>query len=205
MASNVYAEFMPSDREAPAATRIGDVPDDENIELSLYLKARGKAVKGLQSRSQVAAERQAEHKGDIAKIVAFAGEVGLRVVAVQAERRLVKLSGDAKSVQKIFRTKLGRYKGHGGPFRGRAGRVSLPEDLIPIVEAVLGLDTRPVAAPRIVFAGKDAAGTSFLPNQVAGFYDVPNDATGAGECIALIELGGDSMLPILRRHSRRWG
>jgi len=190
MARDDYAEFVPSDRKAPAEPWVGDVPDDEEIEISLYLKPSGGAG-ARRSRVQIAAERQAAYQGDIERIVAFAGEAGLAVVAVQAERRVVKLKGDAKTVQRIFRTRLGRYQGGGQVFRGRAGMLSLPADLIPIVEAVLGLDTRPAAAARLVYPDRDAvAGTSFLPNQVAGFYDVPGDVTGAGECIALIELGG---------------
>ncbi len=191
MASSVYAEFLPSHRDAPAVPRIGEVPDDENIELSFYLKPHDGESKAPRSRHELAAARQTDYQSEIAKIIAFAGAAGLHVVSVQAQRRLVKLSGDAKTVQQVFRTRLGRYQGDGQAFRGRAGKLSLPEDLIPIVEAVLGLDTRPAATTRIAYPDQNAAaGASFLPNQVAGFYDVPTDVTGAGECIALIELGG---------------
>lgn len=190
MAATAYTEFSPSHRAAPSAKRIGDLAPDETIEFSLYLKPRGQEPAQRQSRAEILAQRQADHKDDIAKVEAFATEAGLHIVSIHPERRLIKLSGNARTVQQAFRTTLGRYQGEKQEFRGRAGMLSLPEDLIPIVEAVLGLDTRPAAQSRIAYRDKAAEGTSFLPNQVAGFYNVPESMTGAGECIALIELGG---------------
>jgi kumamolisin len=59
---------------------------------------------------------------------------------------------------------------------------------------VLGLDTRPQARPhfRVRDVGPAAAarGTSYTPNQVAGIYQFPAETTGAGQTIAVIELGG---------------
>jgi kumamolisin len=66
-----------------------------------------------------------------------------------------------------------------------------------VVEAILGLDNRPQARPRFrsrpaqgnIHRRRHAAAVSYTPPQVAAFYDYPN-ATGAGQCIGLIELGG---------------
>ena len=74
--------------------------------------------------------------------------------------------------------------------RCRSGELSLPESLHPHVMAVLGLDDRPVA--RAQFRRSPRAGTdgAFTPVQVADLYAFPDDASGAGQTIALIELGG---------------
>ena len=60
-----------------------------------------------------------------------------------------------------------------------------------VVLAVLGLDTRPQARPH--FRARDAAaapGRTYPPNQVADIYQFPAGTTGAGQTIAVIELGG---------------
>jgi kumamolisin len=74
----------------------------------------------------------------------------------------------------------------------------VPKDLAPAIVAVLGFDTRPVARPhfRVSQGGQGVirpslgAPQGFTPGQIAGLYQFPQGATGAGQCIALIELGG---------------
>jgi len=67
-----------------------------------------------------------------------------------------------------------------------------------IVTAVLGLDNRPQARPHfrtykpaitMHVSTRQAAGT-LTPPQVAHAYDFPPNTDGAGQCIAIIELGG---------------
>jgi kumamolisin len=59
---------------------------------------------------------------------------------------------------------------------------------------VLGLDTRPQARAHFRAAGTGSAaaaqGTSYPPNQVADIYQFPAGTTGAGQTVAIIELGG---------------
>jgi kumamolisin len=72
----------------------------------------------------------------------------------------------------------------------------VPEELKDIVEAVFGLDDRPQAKPHLRIRGNvgnvqwHAATTSFTPVELARLYDFPTGATGAGQCIGIIELGG---------------
>lgn len=68
--------------------------------------------------------------------------------------------------------------------------MSLPGELLPVVEAVLGLDTRPAAKPRLVMIAAAAAAAANRPDQIAALYQFPRQGNGAGQCIALIELGG---------------
>ena len=56
--------------------------------------------------------------------------------------------------------------------------------------AVLGLDTRPEFRAHFRPRAAAAQGTSYSPNQVADIYQFPAGTTGAGQTIAVIELGG---------------
>jgi kumamolisin len=62
--------------------------------------------------------------------------------------------------------------------------------LVGVVEAVLGLDNRPQArSQHRLFRPAAATLTAFNPNQVADLYGIPA-SDGAGQTIAVIELGG---------------
>jgi kumamolisin len=188
MVSTNYVEFHASHRDTPPGTRQGDVAPDQEIEISLYLKPRG-SVAGL-SREDVASHRATVHQGDIQLIRDFADQAELKIAAVEPARRLVRLSGPVGAMQAAFRTSLSHYHHGKHRFRGRTGMLSMPQDVAEVVESVLGLDTRPAAAPRLIMPRAADAGTSYLPNRVAAFYNYPAGVTGAGQCIALIELGG---------------
>ncbi len=193
MPSNSYIPFEASRRPPPAAaTRMGDVPDDEQIEISIYLKPRdlSPAPDSDHPRAALSAARAEVHKDDIRLISEFAGEHGLTVLSVEPGRRLVRLSGSAAKLQAAFRTHLSYFHDGKQRFRARSGVLFLPQDLSAIVESVLGLDTRPQAVPRLRHSNDAAAMAGYLPNQVAAFYDYPTNVTGKGQCIALIELGG---------------
>jgi kumamolisin len=195
MVSKTYVDFPSSERGAPTLGSLaGPVPASEKIEVSLYLKPRHDTSstdhKGGDPRADMRARRARQHGGDIKLIEAFAHEAGLTIVTVDPGRRLIRLAGPADKMEAAFRTKLHHYHHGKTQFRGRTGRLHLPEDVAPIVESVLGLDTRPAAQPRLIRHPNAAAATSYLPTQVGAFYQYPSGVTGAGQCIALIELGG---------------
>lgn len=188
MARQPYTEFTPSLKPTPPGTMTGPVADNEIIEISIYLKPRP-LPSGL-GPDELSTQRRADHAADIALIQDFAAQFGLTITEVAAARRLIRLRGDAASMQAAFRTSLHHYHHETYSFRGRSGTLSLPADIAAVVEAVLGLDTRKIAAPRSVIRPAASTAASFLPNAVAKFYQCPPDLTGAGQCIALIELGG---------------
>jgi carboxypeptidase C (cathepsin A) len=197
MASTAYVALEGSHRDPPQdAKRLADLGPDEPVEVSIYLKRRQdpEELAALadpdRRRAAMAEQRRLQHADDIRLIRAFAGANGLTVLAVEPARRLVRLAGPAARMEAAFRTKLAHYEADGRRFRGRAGPVSLPEGLAAIVESVLGLDTRPTARHGRVRFRPAEAGAGYLPNQLRAFYGVPADATAAGQCVALIELGG---------------
>jgi kumamolisin len=124
---------------------------------------------------------------DVAAVRAFAERNGVEVEEVDPGARTVRLRGSASSLTRAFDTELKLYEVDGRHVRGREGTLALPDDLDGTVVAVLGLDNRPAAAPR--FRPAAAAPSGLTAVQVAHAYQFPA-ATGAGQIIAIIELGG---------------
>jgi kumamolisin len=144
---------------------------------------------------------------DRALVKQFASANGLSVVTEDPARSTVHLSGTVAQMEKAFGVQMHQFAYPSGTYRGISTAASVPAALHGVVEAVLGLDTRPAArthhrihkmaqAPEV--PGKLGARTAktqlpyFSPDEFAALYNFP-DSTGAGECVALIELGGGYM------------
>jgi kumamolisin len=189
MAELHYHAFPESHHNAPKhAHRHEKLADDERVEASVYVKPHPVATV-FTSHEAVLADRAKRHDPDIAIIRQFAADHGLTVIEADARRRLVRLAGTAKAMGEAFKVELNWYGAEGARFRGYTGALQLRSDIAGIVESVLGLDTRPVAQPRLIKSAQ-AAATAYLPNQIGALYGIPTHETGAGQCIAIIELGG---------------
>jgi kumamolisin len=131
---------------------------------------------------------------DLDAVARFARDHNLTVVETSAGRRVMTVSGVVADFNRAFNIELHNYEHAQGTYRGRTGPIHLPEALKDIVEGVFGLDNRPQAKPHFRrAAGQIRAHTpssSFTPPQLAKLYAYPASATGAGQAIALIELGG---------------
>jgi kumamolisin len=123
----------------------------------------------------------------------------LQVTAVHPATRRIKVAGTVAELASVFGTTLAQvsspdHQGRMVTHRYREGPLYVPAALDGVVTAVLGLDTRPEFRPHVRTRrapGPAAApGTSYQPNQVAGIYDFPAGTTGAGQTVAVIELGG---------------
>ena len=123
--------------------------------------------------------------------------LGLEITAVHPASRRIKVAGTLGQLSSVFGAELRQVsspapKGHGTvTHRYREGPLFVPAPLDGVVLAVLGLDNRPQARPH--FRARDAAaaqGHTYPPNQVADIYQFPAGTTGAGQTIAVIELGG---------------
>jgi kumamolisin len=147
------------------------------------------------------AEYKKHHAADpdaIKQIRAFAREFNLKVEpdSTSTVRRTVRLSGRAADVQKAFGVVLEQKTIDGVDYRLREGSIQLPESLLGVVDAVLGLDNRPQAKPHFRVhkptptPGPNVAPSSYAPPQVAQAYQFPATASGAGQTIGIIELGG---------------
>ncbi|MCC8405848.1 S53 family peptidase [Paraburkholderia sp. MMS20-SJTN17] len=197
-----------SERHVEKGTKvIGQCDPAERIEVFVMLRRQQQAqFDALMSRiaaddpsvKPLSREALAKDYGaapeDIAKVRAFAGAHGLAVVREDPSARTVVLGGTIAQFESAFEVKLERYQHHvAGPFRGRTGTISVPDDLHGIVEAVLGLDNRPQARPyfriRPPFVPARARQVSYTPPQLASLYQFPQ-GDGAGQCVGIIELGG---------------
>ena len=199
-------EVTGSHIQPPAATRVGPTPPDTPVTVSVYLTDRdpdplldlppqsapGAAV---ETKSAVATDRRAAlaaaraDSRDMTAVTAFAAAHGLTIEHTDAARRLIRLSGPASAVEAAFATTLHEYDGARGRFRARSGVLKVPADVARSVAAVLGLDQRPVATPKL--RRKAHAASGFLPNAVGAIYGFPQGSgVGAGQTIGIIELGG---------------
>ena len=129
-------------------------------------------------------------------VMAFAKEFNLKVKddPTAETRRTVQLTGTAADFQKAFGVVLEQKIIDGAEYRVREGGIQLPASLVGSVVAVLGLDNRPQAKPHIrernLKVQTAAAPVSYTPPQVAEAYQWPSAASGAGQTIGIIELGG---------------
>ena len=199
--------LLPGSEKAAAtgAVHVKATPAGSKVTVSVIVK-RKEALKvnaGGGRRSGPVRVTRAEFKRRFAadpaalKLVkAFAREYGLKVEAdpTAAIRRTVQLTCTAAQMQKAFGVSLEQKTIGGAEYRVRDGGIHLPKGLAGAVEAVLGLDNRPQAKAHFRVQGAKAANaadpTSYTPVQVAEAYQFPAGASGAGETIGIIELGG---------------
>jgi len=125
---------------------------------------------------------------DVVLVERFARDMGLVVLESNVARRSVVVEGTLGELGRAFGTSISLYARDGVTFRGRTGTLSVPRALDGIVAGVFGIDTRPQA--RAQFRPASAAATSYSAPTVARAYGFPTGVTGAGETIAIIELGG---------------
>jgi kumamolisin len=191
------------------AREIGPANPNETVDVTIRLRSRaGKKpivnaaefTKPIGQRTILSRkEFEQRHGADpesIARVESFAREHKLLVKEKSPGRRTVILTGTVAAMNEAFGVELKEYEHPSGRYRGRTGSVHLPAELHEVVEGVFGLDNRPQAKPHFrrrqgrggVRAA--AASLSYTPIQVAALYNFPTGVDGAGECIALIELGG---------------
>jgi kumamolisin len=192
----------------PGARVLGPADPTERLEVSVLVRRRAQQAMQARVARLAAGERigwlskqdfARDHgatSSDIDRVRASAQAQGLSVVQEHAARRTVILSGTVGQFMAAFGVQLHHMSHDGGTYRGRTGGIYLPAEWDGIVEAILGLDNRPQARPHFrerrplgnVFR-RAVAPVSFTPPEVAALYGYP-PGTGAGQCVALIELGG---------------
>ena len=203
-----------SERQAlPGARRVGPIPDNQEVRISLVLRRRDdahlpepKAGAEPLSRREFA-ERYGADPADLEQVARFASEHGLQVRETDQARRTVVLAGPAEAAAKAFQVSFEEYEHEGVRFRARSGAVHVPAELAPLVTAVIGLDSRPQAKPHFRRLEREglsarAATRAFTPLEIARLYDFPADLDGHGQKIALIELGGGYRKDDLRTYFR---
>jgi kumamolisin len=200
-----------SEKAAPAnAVHVKATPPKAMLTVSLIVRRKEPLkinTRGGRATGPVRvtrAEYKKHHTADpeaLKLISAFAKEFNLKVEPdpTAATRRTVQLTGTAADIQKAFGIALEQKIIDGVEYRVREGGIQLPSMLIGYVLAVLGLDNRPQAKPHfrikrpdseVAHAATTAAPASYTPPQVAHAYQFPATASGAGQTIGILELGG---------------
>jgi kumamolisin len=184
----------------PSATPAGHLDTSERAELTLVLRRRAdlpaEIVEGpTVLTSDELAERYGADPADTDLVRQTLTSGGLEVTAVHPATRRIKVAGTLGELSRTFGVTLQQVNstGPGGQVvthRYREGPLYVPAALEGIVLAVLGLDTRPEFRAHFRPRAAAAQGTSYFPNQVADIYQFPTGTTGAGQTIAVIELGG---------------
>ncbi|RRA50075.1 protease pro-enzyme activation domain-containing protein [Acidipila sp. EB88] len=189
------------------SSQTGPIAPDQILTVSVITRRKKPLVLsdlGGQVLTHLEFEREyAADADDFEALRVFAHEHGLSVdeAASSLARRTLVLKGPASRMETAFGVKLHTYQHlkHNKHFHCFEGSLSLPADQADRIEAVLGLDTRPIAKShmRRLETGVDgniiranATSASFSPVQVAALYGFPKNLTGAGQCIGILELGG---------------
>jgi kumamolisin len=185
----------------PDVTETAPLDMQERAEVTLVLRRRAELPEEIVAGPTVLSSDQlaARYGADPADVDLVSRELtsrGLEVTAVYAVTRRVKVAGTLGDLSSVFGTTLRQVTspepkaGRPVTHRYREGPLFLPAALDGVVTAVLGLDTRPQAQPHFRPQAAAAQGTSYTPNQVADIYNFPAGTTGAGQTVAVIELGG---------------
>jgi kumamolisin len=184
------------------ARRIGAADPDEQVSVTVVVRRAPGAQPPVATSEPLAraafAQAHGAHDDDLAAIERFARDHGLNVADSDADRRTVRLTGTVAAAGRAFGVELHRYEHpEHGAFRGRTGPLFVPRGLQDVVEGVFGLDDRPQLRAQFRVADPRTVTASYTPIEVAQAYDFPAGATGAGQCVAIIELGGGYRQPDL--------
>ncbi|MGI9073449.1 MAG: S53 family peptidase [Bryobacteraceae bacterium] len=172
---------------------VGVPPPDDVIQITLLLKRRNAApppdiIERHLSSAELAKLNGAD-PADIQAVEAFASQHHFCIAHIHPEARSVTLTGPLSTMSAAFGTDLALTHVDGKVLRTRQGSLYIPEALQDRIIAVLGFDERPAAGTRHRFQPRAPGAVSYTPPQVAQAYGFPM-STGAGQTIALIELGG---------------
>jgi kumamolisin len=162
-----YVDLAGSERRPYAgARRVADAAAGEPVEITVLLRRKDDAT------GAIAAHAEAD---PVARRDLSPAELGARFGADDGDvQRVARFAKDAGL--------------EGVAYRGREGAVQIPAELDGVVTAVLGLDDRPQARPRLVQAAA-APPASFAIPDVAKLYDFPS-GTAQDQWVGIIELGG---------------
>ncbi len=166
-------------RELPAGARVtGATPASETIRASLIVKRKQPLdLRSLRGRHLTREEFSSKYAADPAafdQLRAFASQHGLSAdeSASSLDRRTLVLSGTVEQMQQAFQTEIQQVEYNGHRCHIHKTAISLPKEYAPLIDAVLGLDTRPQAKSHLRKL-KDlrpaaASAQSYLPQSGSG-------------------------------------
>ena len=180
---------------------VGPVDPAEEIDFTVVLRRRADLPRDLVEGPDTVSPtelglRFGADPEDVERVSTVFASAGVRVVRVHPGSRRLSAVGPASAVNALFSTELNLVRNQpligDGPFehRARSGVLRVPASLDGIITAVLGLDSRQQAGPRMRVTAAAPGRTSYDPPVLAGVYQFPPHADGTGQTAAIIELGG---------------
>jgi kumamolisin len=198
---------------------IGDIDPEHPKNVTVVLRPKEKidlAARRAAGAPHLTYAEMASNYGadpaDVENLEAYAAENQLTVSEVHMSERTVVLRGRTADVLKAFNVELKLYADRNGDvFTGREGYIYVPAELSDAIEAVMGIDDRSAARahfrrmsdvvpeeyhePRIKLLKREAeaaaAARALKATEVGRLYNFPAHLDGKGQCIAMIELGGN--------------
>ena len=179
-------------RLEPTHPRVGDVDGSAEIEVTVY-------VRGPRAEDD-----------DLRAVSEFADEHGLEVVSSERPRRAsacgARSTRSAPRSRRSCRGCSSIPRAYGT--EGAQGPLTVPAELDGVITSVLGIDNRP--RPSRGSASRRTRRRTYTPVEVGQAYSFPAQATGEGETVGIIELGGgfdtadlDAVFPGARAHAAR--
>lgn len=193
-----------------------------SIQVSVYLRSdpgRTPSVDPLTEAERSPAERRylsaaevQEQYGaapeDLDAVTRFLERSGLSVESTNRTARRLRVRGTPDRLNAAFGIELALMTQNGGDFRTHAGPVQLPADIAERVDAVFGLDDRPLGGTFLRLAPSDMQAAiaawhqadrslakqpagSFLPPQVATLYGFP-DGDASGQTVAVFAFNDEN-------------
>jgi kumamolisin len=187
--------------ELDYATEVGPIDGSTRIELTVFLRRRAELpqelIEGPETITrQELAEQYGAHPDDLDRLRELLTGDDIQIVDSDLGARRVRVSGTIRALTAAFDTSVALIRspdpvtGESVEHRYRSGHLGIPAELDGIVEAVVGLDTRPQARTQHHLLADAAPGTSYTPPQIGQIYNFPQATDGSGQSVAILELGG---------------
>jgi len=189
-----------SERAAVAGAQpAGTLDLEQEIDITVVLRRRAGSPpvgQGARLNREQLTENYGADPADVSRARDVLTNLGLHVVDTDLASRRLRVSGTIRQLCDVFGTTLERVEsprpdtGEPVVHRHRTGPLSIPAELDGAVVAVLGLDDRPQARAHLRRAPATAVTTSYTPIELGRVYKFPPGTAGAGQTLAIVELGG---------------
>ncbi|MBX9723790.1 MAG: S53 family peptidase, partial [Candidatus Obscuribacterales bacterium] len=202
-------ELLDSEVPQPKGKRLGETDPNKEMTTTIMVKSKASDKEMDETIAKIArhemkplsdAEFKAKFGADetaLAHVMKFAADYGLTASEVDEGSGRILLKGKVKNLDEAFKVKIEDFKTTDGVNRERNGIISVPMEIANDVRGVFGLDTGTQAhsqAKRLDegfgFFHPRVASSPNMPDAIAKAYDFPTESSGAGQSVAIIQLGG---------------
>ena len=199
---------------AHGAEKIGPADQSAQAHVTVYVRGKNKPPPISRPGHFITNEEYTATYGasteDLAAIRAFAKEYNLAPANENPATRSIELHGTVGDLSRAFGVTLDHVRIKNKIYRHREGDITIPESLLPILTAVVGLDNRPQAEPRVRkihprTVSEALTEQPFSPLAIGQIYSFPSGLDGTGQIIAVIELAGGFLQSDLDAYFRELG